>query len=651
MVLYAGRVALSEDFHSKASASQRPASSWIWPSRAFASVVLGVASYWSLVHGIIVGIPAVVVVIAAVFLVPSARQVSGRIALNGSFALTAPPVIAALPIPMPIDPGALLTMGAVVALIMSAGGGRTRPAFAAIDCLPLASLLISVVAVKDFIWVHESRTALVRLLPGYDYSAHFDIFEMLRQHAAAGGDAGPRAAGSAWAFVGYPRGYHAACAMIADLGGQFSDRVGDLPAFAMANGVLVVCASTCLVAAVCSLKRLREAPTYAALATFMILGVMLLGVGSRPITNGFVNYWLAAAFASLALVLALDDSDRWRLRNIAVQCLIVGAAFAWIPLAALAVPALLIAMRRDRQRVSAADLWRQTPCLAICLVPAVQIVTGNGSQIGSVLYANGGFLHSTSYMVASVLIIGLSVAAAVTADSRQYGTLGRFLPRRVALSLVPLVGVAMAFALGGLQLVTSNGLTYYFFKIVGGLDMVLAVVTVAIFASLAGEARKQQSGSSRALVFAGVTALAGLGLLFGVLGQRLGPAAVVPNTTTFAEASSVPPIARDLIAAARWTGSNAQGADVEYVPIGRGAGPNKEGDRAWLMALTGSYTRSGAVLDSQVGNYSGLDSAALAVRRAQSSLPGLVVLTQPARASELRAALRSAGVSARVRSW
>lgn len=654
-LLYANRVIVTGSTHAAATTPRARAVSWMRLGRILASVAFAFVAYWSLVRGLITGTPAIAIVILAVVLIRSARSLSGRIAINGSLALTIPPVLAALPMPAPINPGALLVAGAVGGLTLSVSWNRfVLPNAAVIDSLPLATVVISAIGVKDFLSVHGPRQALGRLLPGYDYSAHFDMFEMLRQHAATVASRGSGGPGGSWAFWGYPRGYHAACAMIADLVGQPSGRIDDLAAFAVANGLLVVCASTCLVAGVCSLGKLRVSPAYAAFAVFMVLCVVLLGIGSRPITNGFVNFWLAAVLSSLALLLSMDVEAPWLVRNVVVQCLVVATAFAWMPLVMLAIPALLSDVRRQRARLGSIirfSLW--APSLAICLVPLEEIVVGNGSNLRAVVYANGGFLQSRSYLAASSLIVALSIASTLVADRRREGVGKRFLPRGPQLVLVPLLGLTMACGLATLQLATIHHLTYYFFKIVGGIDIVLTVVTVATLAMLAADSRVQrQPSTSRPMVLTAAAALFGLAVLFGGFGDTLGPDAVVPNTTVLTNAKSVPPIARNLIEAAKWTSSDQFGRrKVLYAPMGRGAGPNKRGDRAWLMALTGTYTKSGSALNARIGDYSSLENAALAVERAQPSLRYITILTQPAWAADLRAGLRSAGVTARVRSW
>lgn len=619
-------------------------------ARAAMAVALAVAVYWWVVRGWGVGVPVIALVVAAVLLVPSARHVSGRVVINGSLAITVVPVLAAFPLPISLNPGALLAAVSVASLVLSVRRAGLLPAAGPIDLLVPAAAGVAALAVKDWLSAETPQGALVRLLPGADYSGHFDMFELLRQHGKTIADLGPGPDGSPWVYHGYPMGYHALCAMVADLMGRSSGALHDLVLFAQVNGVVVALGCTVLVAGLCSLPGLRSSPGYAAVAVPLVLSIVLTGVGGASISEGFVNFWLAAVLAATSVVVARLEDSSWAIRLVAVQCLLAGVAFAWFPVVVLAAPAVLMLGRRRRCRRL---LLVVAPGMLVVAVAAAQILAANGSRAGATLNAAGSINQSPYLIVASGLLVVITAAFAAKADSSEGA--GRWAwaanPR---LLLVPVLGATVSTALAAFQLLSSQHLTYYFYKILTGVDLVLGVVlVVAVLAGLDREsAGSKVSQPSALLIPVGLVFLFCLGG-FALSGELVSPSRQDLGTTAFSNGDSLPAIASDLSGAVRLSGpyGSRVAADRQYVPLGEALGSDPRVDQRWFLALTGTYTVKATARTMHFWTYRGPIGAAEAAVGLGPELHGLVLVTAPAQEAALRDALRSKGAEAALVAW
>ena len=170
---------------------------------------------------------------------PTDRELSRRLALDGSLLIGAALVVWSLPWADEVNCGALVCAvgtgsGAAWVLVAPRPASRLRsivPRLRAADALVVASGLAAWLMVHRWALVSSPSAALKLFLPGYDNALHFLMFDTLRQHS------GPLYADGS----SYPQGFHALVASYAQLGLP-ADRGGvdGLVAFAHGTAVVVV---------------------------------------------------------------------------------------------------------------------------------------------------------------------------------------------------------------------------------------------------------------------------------------------------------------------------------------------------------------------------------------------------------------------------
>jgi hypothetical protein len=479
---------------------------------AVGGLLTAVATYALLATGTLPG--AVPLTLAGVLLaaVPTAPDLSRRLAVNGSVLVGWSPVLWWVRWPVAVDHGALvvaLAAGGLAALLTASDrpGRAARglaPRVHAVDTLLLAAGALALTCTARWAFAGSPRQALAALLPGADNYAHFHMFSTLRAYGAttrAIGDAGD---GSGWGFDEYPQGFHALAATLSELMHPALRTGPDaLLAYTQVVSVAVVLGLVVLTAAVVSLPGLRQRPLVTLPAVVLTWAAFLWEPGQDLLADGFANFWLAAAAVATALLLALAPRRPLALPEVvAVAGLMVAVAHAWAPLLVLAGPAVLALFHPLRATLGERSLRpRLGVAVAVLAVAALGVLKALVAlfvdvDVKTVVTAFGG-IHGTNPAPAFLLLLvgGYACLVAPTVVARRPGAhADPTLARRVRLlGLMPLAGLALGGVLFAAQLRTVGTSSYYFLKFFMGFELVLAAFVPAVLAVLVSSAAPRPS--------------------------------------------------------------------------------------------------------------------------------------------------------------
>ncbi len=656
--------------------------------------VLGVAAAGVVLvgrlSGVFDGVAGLLVAAVLILLVPTSRELCRRILLAGCLLLGWAPVLWWWALPV----GALgrVTLGLVV-LAGGLGawvGAAERPGAAALRLLPRPravdalvplSAALGALVLAPWLQVKSAVQTLGMLMSGWDNSAHFSMVHMIRRYGVTVDALTAPATGGSWQYASYPEGFHAAVVMIIEAmrGPALGDLGSELLAYSRGVALLVIASTVLVVAGICSLPGLRRRPWLAIPLGTFAAAVLLLGPGSNAIQGGFGNFVVAAALvAALALLAVTVARVPDPLLLAALGGAVVGIATGWVLLLALAGPAVLVVLfpfRRSRWRASRARVAGSVVVLAavVCCLVRVAVVVSR-VQVESPLTLTGGIVApsvglvtaSTLGMVGACLLIG------------RLGPPGCGLAARTAALLgVPLVGAGVAVALVVAQVETNGAITYYGYKFMTGVLVVLLVLlTVPVGYGLSRigrpSGRPGRAGGALAAVVMTVAATQVFGLTLptdpdlaaslvpapaGTVGVTGGVAALAPtlpaglaNRTQQLRTLLRPPTSAYLAAEVELLDRRGPlPGPAFYVDVPSDKKINYKLAAQWFLSLTDTWTSAanatavGIHLDD--GSYA--DGAA-AVREVLAAAPGNIVVVRVAYRRALLAILDDPTLTARI---
>jgi len=513
------------------------------PRSASVVAIVGGAVGFALVLGAdAVGILAgpLALVLAAVLWVaiPSAKRMSRRLALNGAVALGVIPMLWWFPWPaaLPVSHSALV-LGAGVGFVAfrAALGSVSRrsllPTVAVADLLPLGAAVVTAWYFRPF-FKHDSGAASIALLRrafGNDNVAHFDMFEMIRRNLVSGLWWPAPDDGSLFAYVPYPQHFHSFAVFASELwsGAPIGSVDLETGLFGIASSLTIAFAFVTLMAAIVSLRSLRGRWVLSAIAVAAAFSFLLLGFGSTALSFGFPPYLFAILTTLIGVVIAMDSGVARNTDLAAVGASVVAVSHSWSLLTPIVgVAALLVAARLP---------WGLYRARARTAIPAALIVLGSAagtvfalylvfaatSTVGSpdAVLATGGAIPTTSIPVAfglAVALLGVTLLMLARTRTRRplRGRSGAF----VVLAVVGLVAAAEAGALIAVQLLRSDELSYFQYKFVNAIFLVLLVLLVlAVVLAVAIETRGARwNGRPLLLVVGGAAVAVALLLASGV---------------------------------------------------------------------------------------------------------------------------------------
>ena len=593
-----------------------------------------------------------VVLLAAV---PTAPDLSRRLAVNGSVLVGWAPLLWWVRWPVAVDHGALvvaLSAGALTVLVTASDRPLTAlrglaPRVHAVDSLLPVAAALALTCTARWAFAGSPRQALVALLPGADNYAHFHMFSTLRAYGAttrALGDAGD---GSGWGFDEYPQGFHALAATLSELmHPSLRTGPGALVAYTQVVSVVVVLGLVVLTAAVISLPGLRRRPLVTVPAVVLTWTAFLWEPGQDLLADGFANFWLAAAAVGTALVLALAPRRPLGLPEVvAVAGLMVAVAHMWAPLLVLAGPAVLalfhpfrltLVRRSLRPRLGAAVAVLGIAALGVLKALVALIVD---VDVKTVVTAFGG-IHGTSPMPAFVLLLVggyVCLVAPTVVARRPVADADVTVARRVRLlGLMPLAGLALGGALLVAQLRTVGTSSYYFLKFFMGFELVLAAFVPAVVAVLVASAAPRRG---RPVLRVGLSVVATLlaTQAFGRLPGRPAPLfdADRGGTASVGAPLSVTGMADGIIAAAR--AGRAESFRRDYLALGPDRAAQAFYTDGWYHAVLASLSADTKVrLDVLRLRVSGVADAAPVARRLLEENADVALVVDPRYVEPLR---------------
>lgn len=595
------------------------------------------------VHG-----PAAVVGAALLVLaLPTSRILSRRILLGGSFVLGLTPLLWWVRLPL----GSLGRAGLLLALLVGGVaawlvvGGRDDvprrarallPRIAAVDAVPVLAAAASAAVVSSWFRARTGPAALAALLPGWDNSAHFDMVEMLLRHGVTVDRLGAAPLGETWQFADYPQGYHAVVATLIEAMGvpPLTDPGAALVGYLHAEAWIVVLLGGLLAAAVCSVPMLRRRPAVALPAAALLVAGFVTGPGASAFAGGFPNFVFAAALAAcLPLLVASMPRVAMPLHVAAMGALLVGVADSWILLLVVAAPAaavLAFPATRVRWHASRRRWWQTGFVLGIAaLAVLVPVRVLSSLSPGATLVIPGGIQDADPALAIAVAFAAIALCLLSTARAS-----------RAWLALVPSAGLAAAAALGAWQLHSAGSLSYYFYKLLIGVELVsLAVVVVALSqirlsAAAPGVSAPRRPFARRAAAVIAATVAAAQLTGITLTGHHEYSAAPAPPA----------PFASTIDAA-------AVRVDAPRVTVLLATSPVSQlNAQQWYLALTGGWTVAANDEATRTLLAPGSDQAST-VAALLDAHQAAVVLVDPSRRDAVRQSAGTADRAQRVLSW
>jgi hypothetical protein len=571
-----------------------------------AGAALGSAAYAMIASGLISGVAALGLALAALVLSPTTPRLASRVAVNGSIVMGWLPLLWWVPWPFDVN-HAGLALAVVVAALTAyvASGERPRrrayqllPAISSSDVLLPAAAATALVAVHNLAFAETPRQALKILLPGADNWVHFDIFSTMRAHGSVLSVADSASDGSGWAYEDYPSHFHAWVATLTELLAPTLPRGPEgLVAYAHGVAVLVALGTVVMTAAVLSLPRVSDRLGVATPAVVLVWAAFLWEPGQKILANGFASFWMAAMAAGSALVIAFAPGRSRTLPcALAVAGLLVTIAHTWTPMLVVASPAALLMLvptrgtpRRDDRR----RLWVVLVVFGLAgsamLKAAIVLVTT--VDVDELVTAFGGLDGTSPLPTFLLILVSLFLCCSARSWLSRRGVEADFQSawRLRLLAAAPILGVTAGGVIFAAQLRTLGTTSYYFLKYFMGLELVLTVLVAGLGATLVAHVAVRRTGPLR--VAMSVVATLAASQSFGWVPGHTG---LLLSGTDDGTASVAAPYARtpmaDGIIRAVGDHSSSPSFTKDYLGVGSGRAAESFYTDGWFHAIDASLT-------------------------------------------------------------
>lgn len=621
--------------------------------------------------GVLVGVTGLLVAALLVLLVPTSRDLSRRVLLAGCLLLGWTPLLWWWPLPVAGAGRVTIVLAVVGGALAAWVGAGARPAararhlvprLRAVDLLVPVAVGVAAVVLAPWLRAKSAVQTLGMLLSGYDNSAHFSMVHMIRRYGVTVDALGAPPGGSTWQFDSYPQGFHAVIATIIELvAGPVPGGIGaELTSYSRAVALFVLAVVALLVAGFCALPVLRGRPGRAAPVAAFVTAVLLFGPGAHAIQGGIGNFTQACVLVVAIPLVGVPLTRVWSpLPLAALGGAVVGVASSWVLLLALAAPALLVVLLPLRRR-----RWSAPPARIVASIVIALAVVGCLVRIAVVLSRVQAASPLTLTGGSVPLNLGLAVAAAL-------GTVGACLllrrapgpdhpgsgrrARVVALAGVPVAGVLAAVALAVVQIRANGSISYYGFKFMIGLEIVLLLLLVVPVVHLLGRRGVPAPDvRSRVRGFVGSAAVAlALTQVFGLTGPdrtQLGLPPGAEGAKNRAQQLQVlldPPSTADLVDLVDRADRPVPPATF-YLDMPSDGRVDPILAAQWFLSLTDTWTAAANATAVTIG-LDGTDARATAVAgQILRSRPDATVAVPEAYRARLQTALGSPGLAARV---
>ena len=611
--------------------------------------------------GVLDGPVGVVFALVLVLALPTSRELPRRVLLGGCIVLGWTQVFWWWPLPVG-SVGRVAILLAVLAAGLGAWvAGAEHPGCRARRLLPrlrptdlLLPLTVAFGSLFTAPWLQAKTPTqtLGMLMLGWDNVAHFSMVHMIRRFGVTV-DALPPPHGATWQLAGYPQGFHALTASLVELliGPGDADTGAELLAYAQGVALVVLAATTMVVAGFCALPAVRSRPGVLVPVAAFVAAVFYLGPGAQAIGEGYANFAFACSLVVAVILLAAQTA-----RVVAPLTLtgiggaLVGIATSWVLMLALALPAVLmlvLPLRRRRWTASGKQL-----VLATVLVLAVVGCMARTAAVLSHVPAKSPLTIDGGRVPVDVGLLGVA-ALAIVGMCLVVLRRGRWVTRvRVAAVITtPVIGIATAIALVALQVAANGHVTYYGFKFMLGMEIVLLALLPLPLVHLPDWHPRRRATVTDAV--ASILIALALTQVFGFTATNLdefGLGAEADGAKDSARQSKViadPPSAAEL--AARVAGMQWQvpPGGAFYLDIPSDGRVSTVLAAQWFLALTDTWTLDANAVASDTVVRDPRQTVAVAVHILESH-PGAVVVVRREELDTVRRAVRRPDLMSRI---
>ncbi|MFI2753068.1 hypothetical protein ACGIF2_06500 [Cellulomonas sp. P22] len=620
--------------------------------------------------GVLTGPITLALVIAVALALPTAKTLSGRILLAGLIALGWSQTLWWWQLPFDRVTACLalgfgMAAGWIIARKMHLMGSRPLiPDIRVVDVIPLLTAAFGLFAFKPWITRDDGVSALALLLPGWDNSAHFNMFHMTWLHGSTIDAITPPTATNDWLYFNYPQGFHATAASLAQLMWPAAkhDVSSSLIAYNRITALLVTATVVTLVAGLCSMPRLRSRWDVAAPLAAVVSAGFFLGPGATSVQSGFASFVVPCALIGASMFVVVSMSRVAQPVSMLALCgAFLGVAHGWILLLVLAFPvavASLLPMTKDRWRASR-HAWTATALIigatAFGIFRAARLVLGGTG--GTSLSAPGAITPPPVGMVVVIATSSLGAGLIAVALLRKGELVDKANAWQVStlISILPIC-VVVAHYLTSIQIRDHGTVGYYFWKFLLGSELILlALLSLAVSLIVPHEiAKKKPTG--RVLTGIGVCALSLAGTqLYGYSGpSSVATGLVSTDTTTIVQDNfrlapdAMATAASSLLSAARvLENSGIDSAYLETAPTSM----DPINAQQWYLSLRGDWTTQGNFESVLLqGGQDSVETTIPVAERWLSSHSGTLVISPSLRQAFLDDA-RLVSYSDRIRAW
>ena len=611
--------------------------------------------------GVLDGPVGVVFAVVLVLAVPTSRELPRRVLLGGCLVLGWTQVFWWWPLPV----GSVGRV-AILLAVLAAGIGawvasaehpgcrarRLLPRLRPADLLLALTVAFGSLFTGPWLQAKTPTQTLGMLMLGWDNVAHFSMVHMIRRFGVTV-DALPPPQGATWQFAGYPQGFHALTASVVELliGPGDADTGAELLAYAQGVALVVLAATTMVVAGFCALPAVRRRPGVLVPVAAFVAAVFYLGPGAQAIGEGYANFAFACSLVVAVILLAAQTARVVAPLTLAgIGGALVGIATSWVLMLALALPAvvmLVLPLRRGRWTASEKQL-----VLATVLVLAVVGCMARTAAVLSHVPAKSPLTIDGGRVAVNVGLVGVA-ALAIVGMCLVVLRRGRRVTRvRVAAVITaPVVGIATATALVALQVAANGHVTYYGFKFMLGMEIVLLALLPLPLVHLPDWYPRRRATVTDAL--ASVLIALALTQVFGFAGTNLdefGLGAEADGAKDSARQSTViadPPSAAELAARVAGLQGRVLPAGAFYLDIPSDGRVSTVLAAQWFLALTDTWTLDANAVASDTVVRDPRQTVAVAVHILESH-PGAVVVVRREELDTVRRAVRRPDLMSRI---
>jgi hypothetical protein len=506
------------------------------------------------ITGLLEGSAGLLVTALIVLMVPTSRDLCRRVLLAGCLLLGWTPLLWWWDLPVGSFGRASIGLALIAGGTLAWVGWSERPGRRALLLLPRPRAVdlmipltagVAMVVLQPWLQMKSATQTLALLMGGWDNVAHFSMVHSIRGTGVTVDELPPPTGGGTWQFFSYPQGFHADVATIIEVmaGPVRGDIAAELLAYSRAVALLVIIVVVMLVAGFCALPALRRRPAVAVPASAFVASIFLLGPG---------NFTLACALVvAIALVAVPAARVITPLALAAIGGAVVGIATSWVLLLVMALPAVLVLVAPFRLRrwragpVAAVAAFLMLLAVAACLARTAEVLSR--VQAESPLTIDGGVIPLNFGLLVACALGTVGAAVLVRRGSAAAGVRSRV----AGLGFVPLFGAAAATVLIVVQIQTNDKVSYYGFKFMIGMLIVLLAVLVIPVVHLVPRVRQRGLLVTTRTVAASTLAALALTQVFGFTFDASdvklpAGAAGVANMVADAKVIQTPPLAAAL---------------------------------------------------------------------------------------------------------